>query len=111
MVKPPLETRVWTVVQSFSVRFQTLRLDRDPLGGPCGGTRGDKGVVPAQAGTLPEGGALSTRAVLKDASDVKPIPDPTLQPRAADAIPGKPVLAPSPAVDERCRSVVGVVAD
>ena len=46
---------------------------------------GHIGVVVVRAGALPEGGSLSTRAVLKDASDVKPIPDPTLQ-RACELV-------------------------
>ena len=46
---------------------------------PAALASGGNCVVLAQTGALPEGGALSTRVVLKGASDVKPIPYPTPQ--------------------------------
>ncbi len=73
MVKLGLETRVWTVVQSVSARFQALRLDRDFARTEVRRSPGLTVSFWPRPGA-PEGGALSTRAVLKDASDVKPIP-------------------------------------
>ena len=75
----------WVWKLGFGRLCRGFRSDFRPYGstetGPEGraALAGHIGVVVARAGALPEGGALSTRAVLKDASDVKPIPDPTLQ--------------------------------